>query len=316
MSPSVGSVLIVTHNSADSIAACLNSLTSCPNWEIIVIDNASQDQTVELVRRQAPKCRIIENSENEGFAAAVNRGVRTAAIDVLLVLNPDCIAHTGALNRLEEIFADSNLGVLGGQLIGSDAQPQRGFVVRRFPTLGGMLAEIFLLNRIWPRNPWNRRYRCLDMDYAKEQQVEQPAGACLAFRREVWERVGGFDETFFPVWFEDVDFCRRIHDAGMKILYSPSIVFTHQGAHSVGQVQYCQRQFYWYRNLQRYFAKHHSRVSVTILRFGIFAGLLFRAALAAVGIKPKCVGTMQAIQTYSRVAWLCAVLGSGTGSQL
>ena len=143
-----------------------------------------------------------------------------------------------------------------------------------------MLAEVLLINRIWPTNPWNRRYRCLDLDYTKVQEVEQPAGACLAIKRRAWEDAGGFDESFFPVWFEDVDFCSRLRDKGWKIVYSPGAVFTHVGGHSVKKLPFRDRQVFWYKNLLRYFRKHHRHWEVSVLRAGIAIGLLLRVLLA------------------------------------
>ena len=109
-------------------------------------------------------------------------------------------------------------------------------MVRRFPSLGSMLAEVLLLNRLWPGNPWNVRYRCLDLDYRTLQEVDQPAGACLAIKQQAWEAAKGFDGSFFPVWFEDVDFCRRLRNGGWKVVYCPDAVFRHVGAHSVSKL--------------------------------------------------------------------------------
>jgi N-acetylglucosaminyl-diphospho-decaprenol L-rhamnosyltransferase len=301
MSTSAGSVIIVTHNSRGCVEACLRALQNHSEWHTLIVDNASDDNTAELARRVSSDVHLIENPKNIGFGAAVNQGVRAAHANLVLVLNPDCVATEGALDRIAKVFADPEVVAMGGMLIGHDGQPQKGFAARRFPTLGSMLAEIFLLNRAWPSNPWNRRYRYLDMDYTKEQEVEQPAGACLAFRREIWEKVGGFDESFFPVWFEDVDFCRRIRNAGSKIIYTPEAVFTHAGAHSVGRIPYTQRQLYWYTNLQRYFRKHHSARDLGLLRIGIIGGLVFRSLLAVLGIKPKGVGRLETIRTHARV---------------
>jgi N-acetylglucosaminyl-diphospho-decaprenol L-rhamnosyltransferase len=301
MSTSIGSVIIVTHNSRGCVEACLRALQNQIGWHTLIVDNASNDNTAELARRVSPDVHLIENPKNIGFAAAVNQGVRAAQANLVLVLNPDCVATEGALDRIAKVFADSEVVAMGGMLIGEDGQPQKGFAARRFPTLGSMLAEILLLNRAWLSNPWNRRYRYLDMDYTKEQDVEQPAGACLAFRREVLERIGGFDEAFFPVWFEDVDLCRRIYDAGLRIRYSPSVVFFHAGAHSVGLIPYSQRQLYWYTNLQRYFRKHHSALELGVLQLGIVVGLVLRSFLALLGTKPEGVGRLEAIRAYARV---------------
>ena len=119
-----------------------------------------------------------------------------------------------------------------------------------------MLCEVLLVNQLWPSNPVNRRYRCLDADYSKVQQVEQPAGACLAITREAWEAVGGMDTQFAPVWFEDVDFCKRLLDSGRKIVYCPAARFHHSGAHSVSKLSFAEKQLFWYTNMLRYARKH------------------------------------------------------------
>ena len=300
MSELPGSVIVVTHNSSECITECLRALAGS-GWEIVVVDNASHDDTVTRVKASALNVILIENQCNAGFAAAVNEGVRAAQANLVLVLNPDCVATEGALDRIAEVFADPEVVALGGMLVGEDGKLQKGFAARRFPTLGNMLAEILLLNRAWSSNPWNRRYRYLDMDYTKGQDVEQPAGACLAFRREIWQRVGGLDESFFPVWFEDVDFCRRIRDAGRRIIYTPDAVFTHVGGHSVGKLSYGERQMHWYRNLLHYFRKHHSALELSLLQLGIVIGLVLRSFLALIGVGPNGVGRWEAVRAYARV---------------
>ena len=152
------------------------------------------------------------------------------------MLNPDAIAEPGAVKALLQCLETTGAVAVGGALLESDGQPARGFAFRRLPTLAALLCEVMLVNRLWPRNPVNRRYRCLDADYSQQQEVEQPAGACLAITRAAWESVGGFDEQFFPVWFEDVDLCKRLLDSGGKIMYCPAARFRHSGGHSVRPV--------------------------------------------------------------------------------
>jgi len=162
-----------------------------------------------------------------------------------------------------------------------------------------------LLNNIWYRNPWNRSYRCLDLDYNRSQPVESPAGASLAFRRKAWESVGGFDEKFYPCWFEDVDFCCCLLKAGWVIMFEPSAVFNHEGAHSVGQLSLYRHQLLWYGNMVRYVVKHHGRLQSWILRTGIVGGLMLRAALSLF-VHPE-VSRREAVSAYVRVAWRCSM---------
>lgn len=304
-----GTVVIVTHNSAACIERCLQALAPAENWRIVVVDNASADATLAKAQQAAPNICVVRNGENRGFAGAVNQGIKIAEGDTIVILNADAIPVGDALDQLRRRLADDGVGAAGGSLHSSDGNVEKGFTVRRFPTLGSALSEVLLLNRVWPNNPWNRRYLCLDLDYSRLQHVEQPAGACLAIRRQAWEDVGGFDQGFYPVWFEDVDFCRRLRKAGWRIVYCPDAMFEHAGGHSVSQLSFADRQSFWYRNLLHYFAKHHSRFELQILRWSIVAGLVIRGALAAVGLRAPGVSLREAAAAYKRAAWEEAITG-------
>jgi GT2 family glycosyltransferase len=278
-----------------------------------VVDNASQDDTVERAQKSDPGACVIKNPKNIGFAAAANQGARMAPGNILLFLNPDAIAQPGALDAIAKALEQEGVGAVGGALSHSRGEVDRGFSVRRFPTMLSMAAEILLLNRLWPSNPSNRNYRCLDLDYTKPQEVDQPAGACLAVRREAWTSVGGFDEVFFPVWFEDVDLCRRLRAHNWKILYCPSAGFLHSGGHSVSQLSLADRQIFWYRNLLRYWRKHESRPAVGSLRAIIALGMGLRSFATLVGSGPENTPRVEAMRAYARVVRECVLESSGRG---
>jgi len=230
-----------------------------PEASCVVIDNASGDQTLERVRSSAPaflgNIEIIENQRNMGFAAAVNQGVRRSGGEFVLLLNPDVRLKTGIQSL---VAASESYGLSAGKLVDEVGQSQRGFTIRRFPTPAALAFETLGLNRLFPSNGVNRRYRYLDRDLEEPDLVEQPAGAFLMFRKDVWERLGGFDESFLPVWFEDVDFCKRAVDAGYRIQYLPDVVATHEGGHSIRQLSSGCRAVRWYDSLLRYAAKYFS----------------------------------------------------------
>jgi GT2 family glycosyltransferase len=308
--PVLGTVLMVSHNSGGCIRQCLQALVPFTKWKAILVDNNSADDTVSEARAAYPGMYTLINSHNAGFAGAVNQAAKVAEGDVLVILNPDTIATAGSLDKLAEALRTDTVGAAGGLLLSEGGLPQKGFTVRRLPTLGSMLAEVFLVNRAWPGNPWNVRYRCLDLDYKNAQEVEQPAGACLAVKRQAWDEIGGFDEDFFPVWFEDVDFCRRLRDRGWKIVYCPDAAFSHAGGHSVSRLAFRDRQSCWYKNLVRYFAKHHTRTQLAILRVGITMGLLLRALLSLLGFGPSGTSVPEAVEAYWHAAWRYAVKGT------
>lgn len=306
--PPAGSVVIVTFNSARFIESCLRSVAT-PAWERIVVDNASADDSVARARR-VPDTLVLANPQNRGFAAAVQQGIRAARGKLVLLLNPDVIAEQAALAALAEAIEPDGVAAAAGRLLNPDGTTQVGFGVRRFPTLAGALAELFLLNRLFPRNPWNRRYRCLDFNYDQPATVEQPAGACLLVKRKAWEAVGGFDEQFFPLWFEDVDFCRRLQANGWKIVYEPRARFQHAGGHSLAGLDLREQQLHWYCNLLRYFRKHHALLPVAVLRAGILLGMLLRIGAALLGAAPEVADRWAGVGAYAQVIRRC-VFGKG-----
>jgi N-acetylglucosaminyl-diphospho-decaprenol L-rhamnosyltransferase len=309
-----GSIIVVSYNSELCIETCLDALVHAQEWKVIVVDNGSKDRTVEKARRFEPNVAIFSNSENRGFAGAVNQGMRATDTDTCVILNPDAIASPGAVEKLAAALTHEGVGAAGGSLT-RNGPPEKGFAIRRFPTLGSAVSEVLLLSRLWPGNPWNRWYRCLDLDFNLSQEVDQPAGACLAMKRKAWEELGGFDESFFPVWFEDVDFCRRLRDRNWKIWYCPEAVFLHSGGHSVHKLSFAKRQSYWYENQLRYFSKHHSGAEVTCLRAAIVAGLLLRSLLSFSGLRPHGISPYEAVSVYCQTAWRCGVRGQGLESK-
>ncbi|HXP86812.1 MAG TPA: glycosyltransferase family 2 protein [Bryobacteraceae bacterium] len=234
------------------IGACLEALAKmAPEVAAIVVDNASADASVGRARREG--AQVIANGGNRGFAAAVNQGFQATSADFVLLLNPD-VCLTTPVDSL--VRAAANCGLSAGKLTDATGRPQTGFTIRRLPTAASLSLELLGINRLWRNNPVNRRYRYLDRDLSQAGPVEQPAGAFLMLRRDVWEQLGGLDESFHPIWFEDVDFCRRALDAGYQIEYVPEVQAVHQGGHSVSQIPVGCRTRYWYGSLLRYAAKH------------------------------------------------------------
>jgi N-acetylglucosaminyl-diphospho-decaprenol L-rhamnosyltransferase len=235
---------VITHNSEAVVQACLESLAEmAPEFSVIVVDNASAGR---------PRAHIA-NLDNRGFAGAANQGFEAATTDVVLLLNPDVRVGTplGSLTK-----ACRETGLAAGQLRDASGRVQSGFTIRRFPTPVVLALELMGINRLWSGNPWNRKYRYLDRDLSQHGLVEQPAGAFLMVRRDVWQQLGGFDERFHPVWFEDVDFCRRATQAGFGISYVPEVWAQHLGGHSIKALDWASREVHWYDSLLRYAEKH------------------------------------------------------------
>lgn len=243
----------------------------------VVVDNASQDRTLDEVRARQ-NVRVIANSMNKGFAAAVNQAISEIDAEHYLLLNPDVYGHTN-LDALIE--ASARFGLAAGKLLDQTRTPQKGFTVRRFPTPITLWFELFGLNRLWPSNPINRRYRYFDRDLDQPGPVEQPAGAFLMFRKDVWQKLGGLDPGFTPIWFEDVDFCLRAMKAGYRIQYVPQVEAEHFGGHSIASLGYGCRQVFWCASLLRYAAKH--------FQSSAYRGLCLAVAVTSV---PRAVAGM------------------------
>ena len=265
--------VIVTFNSEWHIVSCLKSLRQ--TVRPIVVDNASNDNTCALIEQEFPGTSILRNSENRGFAAAVNQGVLASDEPFVLLLNPDTILASPVDDLVTQCLVPG-VGGAAGQLVDLEGHPQLGFNVRGFPTATTLAFETLGWNRLWSSNPVNRRYRLKNFEISKEQDVEQPAGAFLMLRRDALEAVGGFDEQFYPLWFEDVDLCRRLHDAGYRIRYVPSCVAEHTGAHSLKSINLELQRLAWYGNLLRFSGRHFSSWARLWLLLAVLTGVLGR----------------------------------------
>ena len=295
------SAIVVTHNSAAVIGECLAALHDVE--QIAVVDNNSVDSTVSYVC-STPGVRLIGNRTNRGFAAGVNQGVRETTSPYLLILNPDAVL----LDDLSPLIQRAaQCGVAAGRLVDSDGTTQTGFTIRRFPTAWALAFEVLGLTAIWPTNPINRAYRYLDRDSVTSGPVEQPAGAFLMVRRDVFEELHGFDEGYYPVWFEDVDFCRRAKEIGYTFWYESGVRARHTGAHSVRGIAPQDRAGYWYGGLLRYAGKYLPRPQFRAVSMAVAAGSVLRML-----VEPILKRSGKPIAAYGKIVRLalsCALSG-------
>ena len=289
------SIVVVSWRSREYLPRCLGSLRAhAPGAEVIVVENGSGDGTPEVLGRSYPEVRALCLPRNLGFAAGCNRGIQASQGDAVLLLNPDAEATAGSVDALiGALLASPRTAVVGGLLVGRDGLPQRRYAPARFPTLADLMRFVML--------PGNRRGTATPPG-AVPSQVEQVAGACLLVRRAVADQVGGFDEGFAPVWFEDVDFCLRVHQAGHDILHHPGATFVHQGGGSVRKMDACSYYNAWYQNLHRYGAKHHGAGAARLLRALTLPGAAVRLVATALPGGAGQFGRGQRAAAYVRVA--------------
>lgn len=232
------SVVIVNYRHREVLTACLQSVYATANGlgiEVIVVDNASDDGTETLVPQRFPEARLVVNHENVGFARATNQGMAVASGQYVLWLNPDTILLKGALDELVGLLREHpDAGAVGPKMVGPDGTLQ--YSCRTFPSLAtGFFTRYSVMRRLWPGNPLSRRYLLSDWDHATVRAVDWVSGACLMTSRSVLDRVGGLDEGFF-LFNEDVDWCRRLAAAGLKVYYNPRAVVMHHIGASRGRV--------------------------------------------------------------------------------
>ncbi len=249
-------VIIVNWNTREQLRQCLRSVFASEgivSFEVSVVDNASIDGSAEKIRREFPKAHLIANKENIGFAKANNQAIRRSSGANILLLNPDCVLSSGALeNMLAFIKTHPKAGVVGGRLTGENGELQKS--VRNFPTFSSQAAMLLKLHHLYP--PIIKKYLAENMNYDNHASVDQIMGAFFAIPRGVLAQVGLLDERFF-LWFEEVDYCKRVKAAGYEVYYTPMADVTHIGGESFGQLMPARKQKIWNKSLSSYIKKHH-----------------------------------------------------------
>jgi len=228
------SVIVVTWNSAADIEACIDSINSGAEFEVIVVDNASSDATLGLLR-QHHHLKLVENQRNRGYAAANNQGVRLATGEYVLLLNPDTKIELGALDALTQ-YLDNHpaVGAVAPRLVSPDGATQ--FSIRSFPTASSLFWELIGFAYLLPKNPVFGRWKMKYFDYSRTAEVEQPMASCLMVRKTVLDQLGGMDERF-PMFYNDVDLSKRMADAGWKTAYVADARVVHRHGASTKQVR-------------------------------------------------------------------------------
>lgn len=280
--PPLTTAVVVSHCSAATIEACLRAaLSSIAPVEVVVVDNASDDATRLLLaeqQRAEPFLTVQLNDDNRGFASACNQGAALARGDALLFLNPDAFVEADTVRRLRTLLsAHPDVGLLGCSVLDEGGRPH-GPQRRREPTWRRSLMSLCGLSRLenrWPalagvevRTP---------LPDTELVDVDAVNGALMLLPRPVFERIGGFDEAF-RLHAEDLDLCRRIRDAGLRVAMAPAIPVTHVGGVSSRRRRF-QVEWWKTRSLWRYFRKHDPAAGRRGIAAVIALGLALRLAL-------------------------------------
>jgi N-acetylglucosaminyl-diphospho-decaprenol L-rhamnosyltransferase len=269
------SVVIVSYNSREYLARCLGAVADGPH-EVVVVDNASTDGSPAFVRERFPSVRLLELTENRGFGAGNNAGMKEATGRWLLLLNADAWPVEDGVERLAA-FAESRPGLAaaGPRVVGPDGCRQA--TVRGFPTLWRLATEYFFLRKLAPRSRALNAFYGAGFDYRSPHEADWLMGSVLLLRREAVEEVGGFDERFF-MFSEEVDLCYRLRQAGWTVEFTPQAEFVHVGGAST-RPEWGRLYREQLRSHLRFFAKHHGPARAEQARLLLLRALRVRALL-------------------------------------
>lgn len=260
------SITICSWNTQDDLRACLASLEAArdeADFEVIVVDNNSEDGSPDMVEREFPGVRLLRQSRNLGFTGGHNLALQEKKGRHAALLNSDTVVHKGALAVLSHhLQAKPEWGIIAPKLLNPDGSLQ--YSCRTFPNPVAAAFRNTLLGRLFPQNKATSDYLMKDWDHASIREVDWVSGAALFIRGETLDKIGGLDPSFF-MYCEDVDLCKRAWNAGWKVVYIPDAVITHAIGRSTDKAP--NRMIgRFHRSMFRYFLKHNVAESPVLAR--------------------------------------------------
>ncbi len=280
------SIIIVSWNVKDILRENLKSIFHSSqniSFEVFVVDNCSSDGSVKMIREEFPQVKLIANSENYGFAKANNQAIKKSQGRYVLLYNPDMKCFEDSFAKMVKWMDEhKEVGVGGCRLVkedGSDFQH-----VRRYPKLSDQLAIILKLPHIF-KNILNKYLR-VDFDYNKEAEVDSIRGSFFMIRREVIDKIRGLDERYF-IWFEEVDYCRQVKNAGFKVMYNPFVQCIDLKGKSFIQLPRGKTQKYFRNSMLKYFKKWQPAWQYYILKMAWPVGSLIVRVGEKTSLKSK-----------------------------
>ncbi len=265
------SIVIVNYNTELYLVKCIESIYKSyfGLFEIIVVDNASQDNSIKVISERFPDVKIIANKLNAGFPAANNQAFKIADGKYILMLNPDTEITGDALYKLTHYLENNNdIALVSPKLLNTDGSLQ--YSAWRFPKIKYILAEMLYLNFLIS----DKYYK--EKNFTLSFEPESVSGAAMIFRRELFETIGFLDETLF--WIEDIDYCYRIKKAGLKIMYYPeAVVIHHIGKSAIKNYKVSISNMIF--NKIKFYKVHHSIAETLIVQFISFINIFIRVLL-------------------------------------
>lgn len=291
--------IVVTHNSHTEIGDCLAALRAS-GVTVRVVDNASTDGTTSLVAASYPDTWLAANTDNVGFAAAVNQALAGVTSDVVLLVNPDCVLRPGTAQALVGLLRDCpDVGVAGPRLVGPDgrarvsAHPFESWVSVVVSRFGGSLLP-FALRRLLCGRRRRQTYDACRDEPGAPIDVDWLSGACLAVRTSLLTELGGLDTAYF-MYYEDEELCLQVAARGARVVYLPSVEAMHIGGASTNDPRRIWPHLY--RSMMRFFVRHRRR-SYPVIRLAV----LVRALLGVAFAVPRSLGRSTTARARAR-AW-------------
>lgn len=262
-------VLIVTHNSCGTLRQTLAPLMGC-DLEVVVVDNASTDDSVQVAAGFAG-VKVVRSADNVGFGRATNVAASNSTRELLLLLNPDCVATSEAIEILaNRLLENPGLGFAGPQIRKESGEPDYASL-RGDPDLVGALLYVTNVTRLFPNSPRINRYNLTHLDYDQEQELPNGTAGCLMVRASAFREVGGFDTEFF-MYGEDLDLCRRLREAGHPGRYVPAARVLHVKGESTRQ-RSGQMLVEFHRAMWVYYRKHEAPSRPAAVNAAVRAGI-------------------------------------------
>ncbi len=276
------SIVIPTYNAHEWIQGCIDSIRlhrPSADYEIIVVDDKSSDDTVQVVRQQFPDVRLFSNEKNVGFGKTVNVGMAASTGEYILVLNNDTWMHEGALDAMIA-FLDSHadVGIVGPKVLSGDGSLQQQ-CRRRIPTPAAAFFYFTGIARLFPANPRFAGYLMTAADEHATTEVDAVSGACLMVRRRLLDAIKGFDPDYY-LYGEDMDFCWRAKLAGWKVVYFPGAAITHFGGQGGTGKKKMYATIEWHRAMWIFYRKHRAPKVGVAERALVYSGIALKTALA------------------------------------
>ncbi len=280
MTPVV-SVCILTYQARDYLRQCLQSLAenTALEYEVIIVDNGSQDRVAEMVEQEFPGVRLIQNQSNEGFTRPMNQAMRAGTGRYLCQLNPDTLILPGAIDRLVD-FMDTHpeVGICGPKVLNRDLTLQKP--CRRGESRPWAVISYFTgLARLFPKSPLFGQYLMSYLDEDQTHPVAGVSGSCMLIRKEVVEQIGYLDELFFA-YQEDADYCLRAHQVGWEVYYMPEAQIIHYGGMGGSRVEPYRSIFEWHRSYYLFYKKHYAREYFFLFNFFYYILMFIKLLLA------------------------------------